>query len=129
MPNVTLQVTLKNGSLDVDQSGNGNQIGHGQSTTITWHLSGPGASQGSFNAINDPNYPGFSWVQPPPSGVFGQPQLSNNGDKITISDANDSTSSAGEWIYKLCATIDGVRYSTIATTPTATTTNPKIKNL
>lgn len=129
MPNVTLQVTLKNGSLDVDQSGNGNQIGHGQSITITWHLSGPGVSSGSFNAINDPNYPGFSWVQQPPSGVFGQPQLSNNGDKITISDTNESSSSTGEWIYKLCATIDNVRYSTIATTPTATTTNPKIKNL
>ena len=35
MPNVTLEVTLKNGSLDVDQSGNGNQIAHGQSVTIT----------------------------------------------------------------------------------------------
>jgi hypothetical protein len=129
MPNVTLQVTLKNGSLDVDQSGNGNQIAHGQSVTITWHLSGPGVNPGSFNAINDPNHPGFSWIQPPPSGVFGQAQLADNGDKITITDANNSTGSSGEWIYQLCATINGVPYSTISTLPTGTTTNPMIKNL
>lgn len=127
MPNVTLQVTLKNGSLDVDQSGNGNQIAHGQSVTITWHLSGPGVSPGSFNAISGPN-PGFAWIQQPPSGVFGQPQLADNGDKITITDANTGTNSSGEWIYQLRATIHGVAYSTIATLPTATTTDPRIKN-
>ena len=129
MSNVTLEVTLKNGSLDVDQSGNGNQIAHGQLVTITWHLSGPGVSPGSFNAISDPTHPGFAWIQSPLSGVFGQAQLANNGDKITITDANDSTSSSGEWIYQLCATINGAPYSTISTLPTATTTNPVIKNL
>jgi len=129
MPNVTLQVTLKNGSLDVDQSGNGNQIAHGQTVTITWHLSGAGVNPGSFNAISDPTHPGFAWIQPPPSGVFGQAQLADNGDKITITDANDSTSSSGEWVYQLCATINGVPYSTISTLPTGTTTDPRIKNL
>src|SRR6185312_1250220 len=91
MSNVTLQVTLKDGSLDVNQSGNGNQIAHGQTVTITWHLSGAGVNPGSFNAINDPTHPGFAWIQSPPSGVFGQPQLADNGDEITITDANDST--------------------------------------
>lgn len=129
MPNVTLQVTLKNGSLDVDQSGNGNQIDHGQSVTITWHLSGPGVSPGSFNAIDDPNNPGFSWIQQPPPGVFGQAQLADNGNKITITDNNNSASSSGTWIYKLCATINNNPYSTIATSPTGTTTNPQIKNM
>lgn len=127
MPNVTLQVTLKNGSLDVDQSGNGNQIAHGQSITITWHLNGLGVSPGSFNAIDDPTHPGFSWIQQPPPGVFGQAQLADNGHKITITDANNSTSSSGEWIYQLCATINGAPYSTITTLPTGTTTDPMIK--
>ena len=127
MPNVTLQVTLKDGSLDVNQSGNGNQIAHGQSVTITWHLSGLGVSPGSFNAIDDPNHPGFVWIQQPPSGVFGQAQLADNGHKITITDANNSTNSSGEWIYQLCATINGAPYSTITTLPTGTTTDPMIK--
>lgn len=122
MPNVTLQVTLKDGSLDVNQSGNGNQIAHGQSVTITWHL-----SPGSFNAIDDPTHPGFSWIQQPPPGVFGQAQLADNGHKITITDANNSTNSSGEWIYQLCATINGAPYSTITTLPTGTTTDPMIK--
>lgn len=130
MPNVTLQVTLKNGSLDVDQSGNGNQIAHGESVTITWHLSGPGVSPGSFNAINtDPDNSGFSWIQQPPTGVFGPAKLADNGNKITIIDNNNSAGSGGTWIYKLCATINGTPYSTIATNPTGTTTDPTIKNM
>ena len=50
MPNLELKVTISNGSLDVDQSGNGNQMGHGQSGTIVWKLVGNAAS-GTFNAM------------------------------------------------------------------------------
>ncbi len=133
MPNVTLNVTLKDGNLDVDQAGNGNQMSHGQVTTISWHLTGSAAS-GSFNALDASNK-GFAWLPPPapqpPAGVFSGLQLLPNG-KIQITDNNTDpggVNSAGSWTYQLWATIGGIQYSTIATLPSATTTNPTIKNL
>ncbi|MGH8157910.1 MAG: hypothetical protein ACREPQ_07300 [Rhodanobacter sp.] len=126
MPNVTLNVTLKDGNLDVDQAGNGNQMGHGQTTTISWHLTTAG---GTFNALDASNK-GFSWIQTPPDNVFTGLQLLQNG-KIQITDNNTDPggiNSAGSWIYQLWATINGTQYSTIATTPTGTVTNPNIKN-
>ncbi|MBQ4856203.1 hypothetical protein IMW82_16160 [Rhodanobacter sp. B2A1Ga4] len=129
MPNVILKVSLKDNSLDVDQAGNGNQMGHGQVTTISWQLTG-NAAGGSFNSINATS-PGFAWIQTPTNNVFTGLQLTNNGE-IQITDNNNDPggiSSIGEWIYQLCATINGKPYSTIATSPRATTTDPTIKNL
>lgn len=126
MPNVTLTVTLKNGSLDVDEAGNGNQISHGETSTITWELTGNAAS-GSFNAIDGAS-PGFAWVQSPPQDVFGTPTLQANGNQIQMSDNNTSSNSIGSWIYQLHATIGGAQYSTIANNRVATVTNPTIQN-
>ncbi|HVU80844.1 MAG TPA: hypothetical protein VHD89_02430 [Rhodanobacteraceae bacterium] len=131
MPNLELRVTVKDGSLDVDQSGNGNQMGHGQSGTIVWKLVGT-AANGTFNAMNATN-PGFAWEQPVPDGVFGPPSLANSDKDIEMSDTNtdpNGVNSTGSWIYQLYATIDGTQYSTIASLPNpkATTTNPKIIN-
>ena len=131
MGNLTLRVSLNNGSLDVDQSGNANEMGHGQTGTITWELTGNAAS-GSFNAMNAGN-PGFAWKQPPPNGVFGTPGVVANGNQIQMTDNNNDpngTNSTGTWIYQLYATIGGNSYSTIASfnRPTAVTTNPTIKN-
>ena len=116
MSHATLKVTLKNGNLDVDQSGNVHHVARGRSVTITWHLAGADASRGAFNAINGQHDSGFAWVQPPPSGIFGEAQLAHNGKKITLVDNNadpGGINSAGDWIYQLCATIDGVTYWTI----------------
>ncbi|MGH8127656.1 MAG: hypothetical protein ACRETC_04715 [Gammaproteobacteria bacterium] len=131
MPKLNLNVTLVNGSLNVDQDGNANQMGHGQSGDIVWKLTGNAAS-GSFNAMDAAN-PGFTWKQQPTSGIFGQPGLENSGKHIKMSDNNTDpggVNSSGTWIYQLWATIGGTQYSTIATlpNPTATTTNPWIKN-
>ncbi|MDE2272510.1 MAG: hypothetical protein KGJ94_11105 [Xanthomonadaceae bacterium] len=131
MPNLELKVTISNDSLDVDQSGNANQMGHGQSGTIVWKLVG-NASGGTFNALNATN-PGFAWKEQPPSGVFGTPTPTNNGKHIEMSDNNtdpNGVNSSGTWIYQLYATVNGTEYSTIASLsrPTATTTNPTIKN-
>ncbi|SRR5690348_2362548 len=131
MGNLTLRVTLKDGSLDVDQSGNANEMGHGQSGTITWELTGNAAS-GSFNAMDATN-PGFAWQQQTPNDVFGTPALVANGNQIQISDNNtdpNGINSTGSWVYQLYATIGGSPYSTIANLrrPTATTTNPNIVN-
>jgi len=130
MGNLTLQVTLKDGSLDVNQAGNANEMGHGESGTITWELTGNAAS-GSFNAMNATN-PGFAWQQQTPNGVFGTPTLAH-GNQIQMSDNNNDpngVNSTGSWIYQLYATIGGNSYSTIAnlSRPTATATNPNIVN-
>lgn len=132
MPNLTLRVTLKNGALDVDQSGNANQMDHGQTGTITWELTG-NAAHGSFNAMNA-QHPGFAWQASTPSGVFGQPTIPpNNNNQLQVSDNNNDpngVNSSGTWTYQLYATIGDTQYSTIvsASNRVLTTTNPYIKN-
>lgn len=131
MPNLELKVTIKDGSLDVNQSGNANQMGHGESGNIVWKLVG-NASSGTFNPI-DPNSSssGFAWIQQPPSGVFDTPQRTNSNTHIEMSDTNtdpNGVNSSGTWVYQLYATIGTTQYSTIANLPTGNTTNPKIIN-
>ena len=131
MPNL-LKVTLDNStsppSLDIDQKDNANHVSRGPNAqTITWQLNGNAAS-GSFNAQNAAK-PGFAWVDPaPPAGIFGSPTLSSNGNEITMSDLNNSASTAGDWVYQLSATIGGVIYQSNKTSLTQTNTNPSIKN-
>lgn len=125
MPNVVLRVSLIGSSLDVDQSGNGNQIPHGQNDTIIWRLVGD-AAQGSFNSMSDPN-PGFAWKQTPPNGVFGGAQP--DGSDMSMSDNNtnpNGVNSSGTWIYQIWATIGGHQYSTISTI--GVPQNPTIQN-
>lgn len=124
MPNVILRVTLdeQQGCLDVDQSGNGNQIPHGQNDTIIWKLSG-NAAQGSFT--------GFAWKQTPPTGVFGNAEPS--GSEMSISDNNtdpNGVNSSGTWIYQIWATINNQQYSTLSTIPNPRNVpmNPTIQN-
>lgn len=125
MPNVILKVRLIAGNLDVDQSGNGNQISHGQNDTITWRLVGD-AAQGSFNSMTAQN-PGFAWKQAPPNGVFGSAEP--DGSDMSISDNNTDpggVDSSGIWIYQMWATIGGQQCSTISTI--GVPTNPTIQN-
>lgn len=131
MPNLELKVKINNGSLDVDQSGGGNQMAHGQSGTIVWKLIGNAAS-GTFNAMDAAN-PGFAWPQPTPTGVFGKPTLTNNNTHIEMTDNNNDpngVNSSGTWVYQLYATIGGTQYSTILSlkNPIGTDKNPTIKN-
>lgn len=126
---ITTSVTLKSGNLDVDDHGHAISVAQEtDATNLVWQLTG-NAAQGSFNAMNAAN-PGFSWIDTPPTGVFGSPALAANGNQITLSDDNcNSNSAGGPWRYKLWATIDGVQYSTTASVSTRATTNdPGIKN-
>ncbi|MBS0569001.1 MAG: hypothetical protein JSS28_00180 [Proteobacteria bacterium] len=131
MPNLELKVTINNGSLDVDQSGNANQMAHGQTGTIVWKLTG-NAATGTFNAMTATN-PGFAWKQQPPAGVFGSPTLTHDNTHIEMADNNNDPNginSSGTWIYQLYATVGTTQYSTIVSLelPVATATNPTIKN-
>jgi hypothetical protein len=128
---INLSVTLNGSCLDVDQRNNANHVDQNpNSQTITWQLTGNAAS-GSFNAMSA-GTPGFVWVtQPAPSSsIFGTPTVTANGNQITMTDLNNSSSTAGTWIYKLTATVNGQQYSTTSslTRPTATTNNPTIVN-
>lgn len=126
--NVTLNTSKSPPALDVDQSGNGNQIPQNPSVqTITWHLTG-NAATGSFNAQGG-SRPGFAWIgTAPASGIFGAPTPSNNGNQLSITDLNNGAGSVGTFTYQLWATINGTAYSTIASLLTGTATNPAIIN-
>ena len=131
MPNlllVTLYTKDNPRYLDVDQKDNANHVNQSPSAqTITWQLSGDAAT-GSFNA-QSATEPGFAWVDPvPPAGIFGPPTLSPNGNEITMSDLNNSASTAGDWIYQLSATIGNVVYQSNKTSITGQATDPTIKN-
>ncbi len=132
MPNhlkVTLDKSTNPWCLDIDQKDNANHVSQGPNAqTITWQLSGNAAS-GSFDAQNA-SKPGFIWVSvPPPSNsIFGNPELSPNGNEMTMSDLNNSASTTGDWLYQLSATIGGVIYQSNKTSITGQNTNPTIKN-
>src|SRR3546814_10694324 len=130
MPNLKVTLYTKENPqyLDIDQKDNANHVNRSPNAqTITWQLSGDAAS-GSFIA-QTASKPGFAWVDPaPPAGIFGPPTLSQNGNEITMTDLNNSASTAGEWIYQLSATIDNVVYQSNKTSITEQTTNPSIKN-
>jgi hypothetical protein len=130
MPNLKVTLYTKENPqyLDIDQKDNANHVNQSPcAQTFTWQLSGDAAT-GSFNAQSTTE-PGFAWVDPvPPAGIFGSPTLSPNGNEITMTDLNNSASTAGDWIYQLSATIGGVVYQSDKTSITGQTTNPSIKN-
>lgn len=126
MPNnlsVTLDKSTTPWSVDVDQHGNPNWVSrNSNSQTITWELQGDAAT-GSFVC--------FQWISnPPPNAtIFGSFTVGQNGKQATMSDLNDSDSTAGTWIYQLTIDVGGNNYSTIAALgPRAVNTNPSIKN-
>ena len=129
----TFKVTLKtvNGvnCLDVDDANNANHIPqNSQAQAITWQLEGNAAS-GSFCPV-DGNPKGFAWVSnpPPSSTIFSLPSRSPNGNTITITDLNNSSTTQGTWRYRVCATVGGTTYCTQATGLAATTNDPTIRN-
>ncbi len=125
--NVTLNKATNPWTVDIDQQGNPNHVSQSPNAqTITWQLTG-NAATGSFVSMTDPN-PGFSWVSAPPSGIFGTPTPSNNGNQLTMTDLNNSASTVGTWTYILRVNVGGTVYTSLTTSITATNTNPTIVN-
>lgn len=126
--NVTLDTSKTPWRVDISNQGNSNEVSRSpNSQTITWQLTGNAAS-GNFVAMSDPN-PGFAWVGVlPPAGVFGTPTVSNNGNQLTLSDLNNSASTAGTYIYMLRVNVGGTVYCSESTELTAVTKDPTIIN-
>lgn len=117
---VSLDKSTTPWSVDIDPHGNANHVGRSpQPQTLAWELTG-NAAQGDLLPLQ--------WVQQPPQGIFGPPELAANGQRMTMTDLNDGPGSGGSWIYMLRLTLDGTQYATRETLPTGTTTNPSIKN-
>ncbi|KZC39754.1 MULTISPECIES: hypothetical protein [Rhodanobacter] len=130
MPNnfdVTLDKSMIPWCLDIGQHGNANVSRSPDRQTITWRLTG-NAATGKFNSQQD-SPPGFAWIgKLPPAGIFGDPELGENGKELSISDLNNSAATSGEWVYQLSAKIGDQVYQSRVTSMTATTTSPTIKN-
>lgn len=126
--NVTLDESQSPWAVDVDQHGKDNEVSQGPNAqTITWQLTGNAAS-GSFVPMSaDP--PGFEWISAPPDGIFGTPTVSQgSGNQLTLTDTNNSASTAGSWTYRLRVNVGGTVYSTKTLSLAATTTDPTIIN-
>ena len=125
--NVEKNNTLAN-ALDVKDNHAPIQVPRGNNNQLQWVLTGT-ANTLQFYPVNDPNYPAIKFVGAslPPPGTFTNFTLLGNSNVLQINDNN--ASGGGPYMYQLNAHDSmGVRYSTIATTTTATTTDPQIKN-
>jgi hypothetical protein len=124
---VTLDTTKNPAVLDVCEQDNTNHIHKNPSQQIIkWKLTSD-ASGGTFNSISG-NPPGFKWIDAPPTGLFGTPQLIDGGKEITISDSHYDPTTEGEWSYQLNAVINGNPYSTGTVSISGNTTDPMIIN-
>jgi len=120
--------------LDIDDNGSGNgnnkgnKVGSSQGAqTISWNLTG-NLAQGEFQSMNS-TPPGFKWIQTPPAGIFGTPQVCNGGQELQIGDTNNSTSTSGSWIYQIAVSLGGTVYvSQTSSLPTGSVKDPVIIN-
>ena len=105
--------------LAVNDAGGQNNVNQSPNPqTIKWQLTG-NAAQAAFLPMTS-NPPGFSWITKPspqqPNGPFGAPVLGANGNSLTITDDHSGSTTNGSWIYMLRAMLDGVIYTTTAST-------------
>ena len=126
--NVTLDTNVTPNVLDIDDSGNANQVSQNPNPqTINWHLTG-NLAQGSFLAMTN-NPPGFSWISNPAPTCFGTPTVGANGNSLSITDSHSSSTTNGSWTYMLRVNLNGTIYTTTAATGiTATSGSPIIIN-
>jgi hypothetical protein len=104
MLSVRLDKTTTPWLVHVDPHGNANQVDRNpKPQTLVWEL--------TDNAAGGDLLP-LQWIEQPPEGVFGTPEVAANGQRMTMTDFNDSAKSAGSWTYMLCLVLDGKQYST-----------------
>lgn len=126
--NVTLDESTHPWSLKVDQDGHNQVEQNPNPQDINWQLTGSNLANASFLPQGGAE-PGFEWKTPVPgAGIFSDPALKSNNQKMTVTDSNPNASTAGTWYYILRATVGATVYRTMAASIAATTTDPCIKN-
>lgn len=124
---VSLDKTYTPWAVDVNETGKGNRIGRSNvKRQIRWELVG-NAEQGAFHPQGG-TQPGFSWMQPVPDNVFGEPTPSEDFKQLSITDLNNDLASSGTFVYQLWIEVDGVSYSSVTELGIRAATNPAIIN-
>jgi len=79
--------------------------------TIVWKLD---------RALERGNFVSFTWRSPPPpAGIFGNPEISPDGNSLTLRDLNnDPANSPGEFGYFITVELDGITYTSEETIST-----------
>lgn len=112
--NIVVPVTVQENSSDPwTLVVNGNSLNNVTSVdmsavtqTIEWNLVLSEQQKGSFNSQQS-TPPGFAWTtRTQPNGTIFS-GLSVGDSQIKIEDKNNSAATAGDWTYKLCATVNG----------------------
>jgi len=100
----------------------------GEPHTITWVLTG-NASGGEFCALDNSDYPGFTWlIHTPDKKVFRH--LRHEGNKISMHNHHHGKDSEGMWHYQLFARFGDKLYGVPLTFSCghSDNPNPSIKN-
>lgn len=127
--NVTLDTSVTPNVLNIDDNGGAKITKNPNPQTISWNLTG-NLAQAEFVSLCG-NSPGFEWVSNPPpgTGIFGQPEISSNGNSLNLIDNHPDNNSNGTWTYRLRVLLGGTVYqSTAGIGITSTSNNPIIIN-
>lgn len=126
--NVTLKTDVTPNVLDIDDKDGKNKVDKNPNPqTISWNLTG-NLAQGEFVPMSEAE-PGFEWVQQPPTGVFGTPQIGSSGNSLNLTDNHPTADSDGSWTYQLRVSLDGTVYETTSSAGIkGTVNNPIIIN-
>ncbi|MFO1506903.1 MAG: hypothetical protein U1F23_07460 [Lysobacterales bacterium] len=133
--NIVVPVTVQENSSDPwTLVVNGNSVNNvtnvdvsSSAQTIEWNLVLNAQQKGSFNTQQS-TPPGFAWTTrtQPAGSIFSG--LTVGDTQIKIQDTNNSSSTAGDWTYKLCATVNGHPCVTNPVSLGGIQGDPKIKN-
>jgi hypothetical protein len=102
---------------------------HQDGQPITWQLVDDAAG-GEFTSLaTDP--PPIEWIPPlAPANTFKDHKLTHGKKTMKVDDTNDKASTAGSWMYRLSARINGDLYQTVLSkdSPIVAISDPVIIN-
>jgi hypothetical protein len=105
------------GTLDI----NNHEVSHnGLKQVIIWQLA---------KKLQSGNFTGFEWVDPTDiTSTFDTPEISADGNSLTIGDHNGSTAKKGDLAYIITVELDGTTHTSRNSQPEALMRDPVIIN-
>ena len=96
--------------LNIQDNGGENIVHrHDDGTLIKWILTESHAEFASMTGTD----PAFEWLEQPPAGLFGTPEVKENGKHLEMMDNNKTNGPASiKWIYKIRVIKDKTIYAT-----------------